>query len=270
MIFILLPAYNEEESLHPVFSRIQTVLGDAGQSFKVIVGNDGSKDRTAEILEELKADFDLDVLTHKINRGLGETARDLFEYAVSIGAPDDVIIRMDCDNTHDPIYIPSMIAKLDEGHDVVIASRFQPGGGQKGVVGYRAFISYMANLFMKVFFPIKGVREYSCGYRAYRLSIVDRAIQRYGNNFIQLRGLGFTGTLEKLIKLKLVGARCSEVPFVLLYDQKLSASKMVSSITTFGYLTMLVLYHWPFGGWRVSARQARSAPEEAVDSEYRS
>lgn len=268
MIFILLPAYNEENALRPVFSSIKSALGDAGPSYKIIVCNDGSDDRTAEVLEELKEESNLDVLTHKFNRGLGETSRDLFEHAVSIGAPDDVIVRMDCDNTHDPIYISSMIAKLDEGYDVVIASRFQPGGGQKGVSGYRALISLAANLFMKIFFPIKGVREYSCGYRAYRLSIVDRAIGRYGNNFIQLRGLGFTGTLEKLIKLKLIGARCAEVPFVLLYDQKMSASKMVSSVTTFGYISMALLYHWPFGGWRIAARQHRTTPEKSVDIEH--
>ena len=267
MIFILLPAYNEEDSLRPLFARIASALQNEAHKFKIVVCDDGSRDRTAEILEELKADFDLEVLQHKINRGLGETARDLFEHAVSIGKPDDVIIRMDCDDTHDPAYIPSMVAKLNEGYDVVIASRFKPGGGQKGVDGYRAFISSAANLFMKLFFPIKGVREYSCGFRAYRLQIVEKAISRYGNNFIQLRGLGFTGTLEKLIKLKLVGARCAEVPFVLQYDNKVSASKMVSSVTTLGYMTMLVLYHWPFGGWRVAARQKHASPETAVDVE---
>jgi dolichol-phosphate mannosyltransferase len=145
-----------------------------------------------------------------------------------------------------------------EGYDVVIASRFAPGGGQLGVSRYRAFVSRCANLFMKVFFPITGLREYSCGFRAYRAEAIQRAISCYGNNFIQLKGLGFTCTLEKLVKLKLIGARFAEAPFVLRYDQKVSDSKMVSSITTLGYLVMTIMYHWPWGGWRTAAR--REAP----------
>ena len=63
-------------------------------------------------------------------------------------------------------FIPHLIEKIRDGNDVVIASRFAPGGGQLGVSAYRAFISRAANLFMKVFFPIAGVREYSSGFRA--------------------------------------------------------------------------------------------------------
>ena len=73
---------------------------------------------------------------------------------------------------------------------------------------------------MKIFFLIRGVREYSCGYRAYSASII-KAISVYGNSFIQLRGLGFTCTLEKLVKLHMIGARFSEVPFVLRMIKKL-------------------------------------------------
>ena len=80
-----------------------------------------------------------------------------------------------------------------------------------GVTPYRAFISRCANLFMKCFFPIKGIREYSCGFRAYRAEKIIEAINFYGNDFIQLKGLGFTCTLEKLIKLKITGARFAEV-----------------------------------------------------------
>ena len=124
-----------------------------------------------------------------------------------------------------------------------------------GVNGYRAFISKCANLFMKIFFPIKGLREYSCGYRGYRYSKIKEAIDLYGNNFIQLKGLGFTCTLEKLIKLNLIGARFAEIPFLHRYDQKQSDSKMVSSVTTLGYLVMTILYHWPWGGWKSAIKK---------------
>ena len=250
MIVILLPAYNEEQSLPTLLPKIRASMEEAGVDYRIIVCDDGSRDASAQILEGYAESLPLEVITHSINRGLGETIRDLFERAATICDGRDIIVRMDCDDTHGPEFIHSLAAKIEEGYDVAIASRFQDGGGQMGVSAYRAFISRCANLFMKVFFPITGLKEYSCGYRAYRAEIIIRAVDVYGNQFVQLLGLGFTCTLEKLIKLKMLGARFAEVPFVLRYDQKRGGSKMVSSITTLGYIVMTVCYHWPFGGWR--------------------
>lgn len=228
-----------------------------GEACRVIVCNDGSSDRTAEMLGALDLDLPLEVIHHKVNRGLGETSRDLFERAAEVSGKGDIIVRLDCDDTHEPEFIPVLVEQLRKGYDVVIASRFAPGGGQLGVGDYRALISHCANVFMKVFFPIPRVREYSCGFRAYRAEVIKDAIAFYGNDFIQLKGLGFTCTLEKLVKLKLLGARFGEVPFLLRYDQKQSSSKMLSSITTLGYLIMTILYYWPWGGWRTAVRRKR-------------
>ena len=261
MIVVLLPAYNEEESLPILLPKIEQFFAEEGGEGAIVVCDDGRSARTAQVLSSYPAKVRLEVITHKLNRGLGEASRDLFERAAELLKDDDIIIRMDCDDTHDPSFMHLMKKKLDEGYDVVIASRFQEGGGQKGVNAYRAFVILGANLFMKVLFPISGVQEYSCGFRAYRAGIIRRAIRVFGNNFIQLKGLGFTCTLEKLVKLRMLGARFAEVPFVLRYDRKLSASKMISSVTTVGYLTMALLYHWPWGGWRTNARYRAAALE---------
>ena len=252
MIIVLLPAFNEEASLPRLMPKIRDALTRSGDAYRIVVCNDGSRDRTGEVLQEMSKDYPLEIITHKINRGLGETSRDLFEYAAETAEDEDIIVRLDCDDTHEPEFIPNLVQKAREGNDVVIASRFAPGGGQIGVDAYRAFISRGANLFMKLFFPIEGLREYSCGFRAYRARKIKEAIAFYGSNFIQLKGLGFTCTLEKLVKLKLIGASFAESPFVLRYDQKASASKMVGSVTTLGYLVMTILYHWPWGGWRTN------------------
>jgi dolichol-phosphate mannosyltransferase len=196
----------------------------------------------------------LEVINHKMNRGLGETCRDLFERAAEISNMDDIIIRLDCDNTHEPEILINIVQKLRAGYDVVVASRFADGGGQLGVTRYRTTISFLANIFMKVFFPIPGLREYSCGFRGYTAAIVKKSIDVFGNDLIQLKGLGFTCTLEKLIKMALLGAKVTEVPFILRYDQKLSSSKMVSSITTLGYFVMVILYNWPWGGWKSAVK----------------
>ena len=201
MIVILLPAYNEEESLPRLMPKIKETLEKMYEEYLVLVCNDGSHDKTQSMLESHAQDMPLEIIQHKINRGL-VSSRDLFERASELTNKGDIIVRLDCDDTHEPEYIPSIVAKVRHGFDVVIASRFEPGGGQIGVTGYRAFISRSANLFMKTFFPIPGLKEYSCGFRGYRAEKVQEAIDFFGNNFIQLKGLGFTCTLEKLIKLK--------------------------------------------------------------------
>jgi dolichol-phosphate mannosyltransferase len=249
-LIVLLPAYNEEASLDALLGKILSLPREQGELI-VLACNDGSRDGTGTILSRRAAtDARVQVLEHKINRGLGETIRDLFEAAAEIVGDDDVIVRLDADDTHEPRRITAMIEKLDEGYDVVIASRFQPGGAQLGLDAYRRFISLAANIFMRVMFHVPNVHEYSCGFRAYRAALIRRAIEFYGNDFIQLKGVGFTCTLEKLVKLYILGARFGEVPFTLHYDRKLSSSKMIGSITTLGYLLLAILYHWPWGGWR--------------------
>ena len=250
MILVLLPAFNEEASLPLLVPKLVESLDIIGEEYRFLFCDDGSTDKTPDMLIEYARQYPIEVITHKINRGLGEASRNLFERAAEICTVDDVIIRMDCDDTHEPKYIVDLVTKVRAGFDVVIASRFEKGGEQSGVEGYRALLSRAANLFMKVFFPIKGLKEYSCGYRGYSARKIKEAISFYGNDFIQLKGLGFTCTLEKIIKLKMIGARFGEIPFHLRYDQKVSESKMASSITTLGYLVMTLLYHWPFGGWK--------------------
>ncbi|OGW80523.1 MAG: hypothetical protein A3G33_09515 [Omnitrophica bacterium RIFCSPLOWO2_12_FULL_44_17] len=251
MIHLLLPAFNEETSIIGLFNKLIDFACKDDLDISVILLDDGSVDKTSELAASFSNRLRITVLKHSINRGLGETARDLFEYAAAHALPSDMIIRMDCDDTQDPAIIHLMAEKIKKGEaDVVIASRFQKGGGQAGVNTYRAAVSYAANLFMKMIFPMKSVRDYSSGFRAYRASLIQDAVKLYGNSFIQLKGLGFTGTLEKLVKLNLLGAKFSEIGHYLHYDRKRSPSKMISSVTTLGYFTMAFLYHWPFGGWK--------------------
>lgn len=272
MIWILLPAYNEEASLPKLLPKIRAEFEKRSIEHRLIVVNDGSNDSTAEILAQFEQDASnkLTVLTHKINRGLGETERDGFEYIAEHGKPEDIIVRVEGDDTHDPKYIFDLINKLESGFDVVNTSRFQPGGDQKGLNTYRKTISKAANIFMKVMFGIKGVKDYSCGFRAYRVRVIQDAVNVFGNNFIQLRGLGFTGTLEIIVKLNAMGCTFAEVPFVLRYDMKESESKMVGSLTMLGYFMMALLYHWPWGGWKKGYKELKLSypknPQEAVDS----
>ena len=254
-LVVLLPALNEESSIESLIKQVHKSALELCKEVVILVCDDGSTDRTPEILNELTQHLPIEIITHKRNRGLGETIRDLIERACEITEPSDLIVRLDADETHEPTYFRAMKQAIEGGADVAIASRFAEGGGQLGVPKTRAFLSRGANLFMKVMFPIKGLREYSSGFRMYRAQVLHRAVDHYGNNFIQVKGLGFTCTLEKLVKLNMMGVHFEEIPFVLRYDQKVGPSKMVSSVTTLGYGVLAVMYHWPFGGWRSQAKR---------------
>ncbi|NMB61358.1 MAG: glycosyltransferase [Chloroflexi bacterium] len=248
MIWIFIPAFNEENAILTLLEKV--TAGLQGWEYKIVVVDDGSSDKTSLLLREVSHKYPLQLVTHPINRGLGETERDGFEYVAVHSKHDDIVVRVEGDNTHEPEYILDLITMINQGYDVVNTSRFRPGGGQLGLDFQRKFISRCANLFMQIVFNIKGVRDYSCGFRAYRAGVIQDAIALYGNNFIQLKGIGFTSTLEILVKLKLMGCKFAEVPFVLRYDLKQGKSKMVGSITTVGYLLLALFYHWPFGGWK--------------------
>jgi dolichol-phosphate mannosyltransferase len=169
---------------------------------------------------------------------------------------------MDCDDTHDPRYILEMVGKLAAGYEVVIASRYAPGGGQIGVNWYRRTISRCANLLMKTCFPMPGIWEYTSGFRAYRVALIQDAIAIFGNQFIDLKGMGFTGTVEKLIKSRMMGARVTEHGFVLRYDQKSGPSKVLTSLTTLGYLVLIAKYIVAWGDlgvlWKQRAGERRA------------
>ena len=238
-ILFLLPVYNEGARLDALLNRIKATMEAEHLPYRVVAVDDGSADDSADILARRGSDMPIQVLTHRFNRGLGETCRDGLEWVADHAAPDDVVITMDADDTHDPAYVPGMLKRIDLGADVVIGSRFQPGAEVKGVPSHRQAFSVGANLLLRTFLRIPGVRDYACGFRAVRASLIRRAVLALGNRLLELREWGFICTAELLWKLSLFGARCEEVPFVLRYDLKAGASKMRAGQTIFGYLLLI-------------------------------
>ncbi len=265
-IWIFLPAYNEEESLVNLLPKFKKFFSQERQiDYSILIVDDGSSDGSVKVAEAAGSEMPITVIKHSMNRGLGETERSGFEYIAENANEEDIVIRLDCDDTHEPQYISSMLDKLEEGYDVVNTSRFQPGGYQMGVNAYRSFLSRSANVFMKILFGLTGMRDYSCGFRAYRINKIKRAVKVFGNNFLQMRGFGFASTLEIIIKLNLLGCRFAEVPFGLRYDQKVTESKMVSGTTMLGYIVMSVLYHLPCSGWRTYKKILGGLGDKSVE-----
>lgn len=227
MIFIALPAYNEEEALPLLLGRIAVVAErHFGNEVEVIVVDDGSADRTAEVTRAFAAQSRLrvDVQPHGVNKGLGQAIMTGLRAALARAGDDDVIVTMDSDDTHLPGLIPRMARQIEEGNDVVIASRYQPGARMVGIPWNRQMLSNGLSLLFRVTYPIPGARDYSCGYRAYRPDVLRAAFARWGDNFVSERG--FACMVDILMKLHMLGAIVTEAPMVLRYDRKPGVTKM--------------------------------------------
>ena len=242
MIFVFLPALNEEIALPRLVKKFDLEFMKSGRAYKIIVLDDGSTDRTAETAQALSGRYPVELLRHETNLGLGPTMRDGLVHCAKIASPDDLIVTLDCDDTHEPKFVHGAIQKIKEGYDVVVLSRYQKGGGERGLSLVKSALSRGAGLLLKIFFPIKGVKEYSCGYRVFKASALQKALATFKDQFIRLPHMGFVVTPEILVKFRMLGCRIAEVPFVLRYDQKPSKSKNKPLKTIIGYLALVFLY----------------------------
>ena len=223
-IFIGLPAFNEEIAIQEVLKKIESLTKFTPDRFGVIVYNDGSTDSTVEIAKLFAHRIPLTVIGTTENCGLGAALRGLVNYVVAIGSKEDILVIMDCDDTHNPEQIMTMIKAIDDGHDIVIASRFKSKALTFGVPLRRRLTALGAMLLFKTLRPILGVLDYTCGYRAYRVSLLSAAHARFGNELIT--ETGFACMVEFLLKLSALRPKVFEIPLILRYDLKPTASKM--------------------------------------------
>ncbi len=236
-IWVILPTYNEEQNLKALLQRIQVSLDPLDCLYEVIVVNDGSQDQSAEIARMMSESMPIQLVNHAQNQGLGGTMRTGFIAALKHAELDDVIVTMDADNTQPPESIPEMVDMICNGYDLVVASRFQPGAQVVGVPWQRRLMSDGARWVFAAILPIKGIRDYTCGFRAYRAGILKKAMDHYGDQFVSEPG--FASMSDILLKLRRQNPMAGEIPLVLRYDQKGGASKMKVLKTVWATLWLL-------------------------------
>ncbi len=223
-LWVLLPAFREAENLPPLLADMRTALSNVPSipRWRVVVVDDGSKDGTSEAARSVPG-IPLDLVVHEINQGLGRAMRTGIEYVLAHGTDDDLLASMDSDHTHPPDAIPSMVALIDGGADLVIASRYVKGAEIHGLVWWRHWLSDVASFVFRALFPC-GARDYTCGYRVYRVSLLRSGQAQYGRHFLNQQG--FSVMVDLLLKLRRRARRIEEVPLILRYDRKIGASKM--------------------------------------------
>ena len=237
---LALPAYNEVRNLGNLVASAESVLKDANPDFKILVVDDGSTDGTGALVDRMEEEGRVIAVHHPENRGLGAAILTAIAEALKLCPDaDDVVVNMDADDTHDPSYIPGMLELIRGGKcDVVIASRYREGSREVGVPFHRRLLSRGARLVFQVSLGLPDVRDYTCGFRAYRAGVLKSASSKYGDRLITRKG--FACTDELLVHVSTVSTRITEVPFVLRYDKKQGRSKLPLVRTVYETLRMLL------------------------------
>jgi dolichol-phosphate mannosyltransferase len=214
---VVLPTYNEAENIAEVLRRARAAAPDAG----ILLVDDSSPDGTADIARAMTAEVGgVDILTRPAKSGLGSAYREGFKWGRERGF--DVLMEMDSDLSHDPADIPRLLKGIDEGADLVIGSRYVPGGSIPHWPWHRRALSKYGNRYSAAMLRI-DVHDMTAGFRAYRADMVGR-IDIEG---VRADGYGFQ--VEMTYFVAQAGGRIVEVP-IKFVDRVRGTSKMSTNI----------------------------------------
>lgn len=238
MIIFVVPAFNEEQNVGLLLEQTRAKMEAIHQNYHVVIVDDGSMDRTREIAYSYAPTIPVEVVSHPVNRGVGAVFRTGFGRALALAKTGDIIVTKEADNTSDLSILETMLAKIEAGNDVVLASCFAPEGKVVGSTWDRHLLSFGANFLLRTFFPIRGVRTYSSFYRAYRAQTLQQAFAAYDGKLLESQG--FACMVEMLVKLNRLPIRIVEVPMILQCKMRKGASKMVRVKTIQEYIRLII------------------------------
>ena len=217
MIWIVMPTYDERANVATIVPAIRAVLPEA----ILLIVDDGSPDGTGDLADELAAADDHVRVLHRVRKeGLARAYCAGFEQALAAGAT--TVIQIDADWSHPPSLLPTLVARLDAGADLVLGSRYVKGGGTQGWPLKRRIISRCGNLFAQLVLtlPYPDLTGAYKAWRAETLRAVDPAT---------IDVAGYVFMIELVDRAHLLGARVAQVPFVFVERQE-GVSKMSGSI----------------------------------------
>lgn len=210
---VVMPTYNEAENIDRVLRAVRSSLPEAG----ILVVDDGSPDGTADLAEQLGQDLGhIDVLRRPSKSGLGSAYRAGFAWGLDRGW--DAFVEMDADLQHDPGALPALVAPIADGVDLVVGSRYIPGGSIPKWRWYRRLLSQGGNVYAATLLGL-GIKDSTSGFRAYSASILkDIDLER-----VRAEGYGFQ--IEMVRQVLDHGGRVVEVP-IRFVERTVGESKM--------------------------------------------
>jgi dolichol-phosphate mannosyltransferase len=235
-VWLILPTYDEAENIEAIVGAALPRLAATGLEHRVLVVDDGSPDGTGEIADRLAAEnpTNVEVLHRTSKEGIGPAYLAGFARALAGGA--DLVMEMDSDFSHDPADIPRLVAAA-AGADLVLGSRYVPGGGVTDWGPARRLISRGGSLYAKLLLGIP-VDDLTGGFKCFRRSVLERL----DLSAVDADGYGFQ--IEMTYRAIKAGFRVEEVPIVF-RDRRVGSSKMSAKIA------LEAFWKVPLLRWRV-------------------
>lgn len=236
---LILPTYNERDNIESIVARIL----EADERLSILVVDDGSPDGTGEIADAIaKRESRVTVLHRPGKLGLGSAYLRGFEIAIERGF--DYAFEFDADGSHPTNKLSACIDALDNGADLVIGTRWMPGGKTENWPVYRQFISRGASLYSRIMLRSK-LRDLTAGFRGYRTTALQES------NLHEVKSAGYCFQIETAWLFERLGYHVVEVP-IMFVERQVGVSKMSVGI--------IIEALWRVAAWGIGLRLADLDP----------
>ena len=216
-VLVVVPTYNERDNLPAIVAAVHAALPEAD----LLIVDDNSPDGTGQIADALaKTDKQVSVLHRQGKLGLGTAYIAGFKHALKRNY--QYLFEMDCDFSHDPQYLPVMLARARAGADLVLGSRYVAGGGTVNWGPLRKLISRGGSLYARTILGV-GVHDLTGGFKCFRRHVLESI----DLDNVSAQGYGFQ--IEMTYRVVKSGFRVEEVPIVFV-DRRVGQSKMSKKI----------------------------------------
>lgn len=233
---VIVPTFNERDNIGEVARRL---FDATGGRVSLLVVDDGSPDGTAEVVRQMAdGPYDVHLLERRSKQGLGSAYRAGFAWAMERGY--EAVVEMDADLSHDPADVSRLLDAL-EAADLVIGSRYVPGGGTRNWGLMRRLLSRFGNVYSRAWLGFE-VRDSTAGFRAYRTSWLEEL----GLGTVSSEGYAFQ--VEMTFRTFQAGRRIVEVPITFV-EREQGNSKMSKKIVAEALLRI--------AGWGIRGRWGR-------------
>ncbi len=214
---IVVPTYNERDNVREIATRFLAAL----EGVELLFVDDNSPDGTGTVLDEIAAVHPRVHVMHRAGKlGLGTAYIEGFGWGLARGY--DYLFQMDADGSHDPKYLPQMLALAEDGADVVVGSRYVPGGGTENWGVGRKLISRGGGLYARTVLGV-DVRDLTAGFMCWRRAALEAI------DLSTITSNGYSFQIEMKYRAITKGLRVVETPIVFV-DRRVGQSKMSRSI----------------------------------------
>ncbi|MFQ6076973.1 MAG: polyprenol monophosphomannose synthase [Candidatus Bathyarchaeia archaeon] len=205
-VSVAIPTYNEKDNLQILIPILMEVFEANDIDGRVIIIDGGSTDGTVVAAKKLMERYGrMSMIRHPSKLGIGLAYKDGFRCALSLGS--DGIVEMDADLSHNPIFIPKFIERMEEGYDLVIGSRYTIGGGAQNWSFGRRLISMGAVHMARSLLGLR-TRDVTSGFRAYTSEALDEI------RFADVKSDGYAFQVEMVMRCERAGLRVCEIPII--------------------------------------------------------